>query len=390
MYESNKVPCTNVYINEFLDNHLRENRGDIGGRWSPMRGVFTKFLVAVCAVALVGCGGGSQTSPAKAPDKAAEPAQQAPAPKKEAVTVKVGSTEKTALKNLPMFLTGFGEEVGVKVEYQEYKGGSEVAKALLNGEIDMAFVAVDQVLKDKSGEFRLVSMVTNGPGQAVLVDAQYKDTIKSVKDLAGQKVGVSSLGSGPHKTLTELLTANGIDPKSVQVLPVGLNANEVLGTGKVAAMVTIEPFITLAEQSGKGVVLVDARKPEGIKAIYGTPEVPWIGLVTRTNVIKENPTTVERMVGLVAKSLKYVAQASSADVAKKAPSFFKDEVGGDDAAFAKMLDGNKATFSKDGRINKEALDAQWKKLQASGAVSKEQAFPFEQMADVTFLDKVAN
>jgi NitT/TauT family transport system substrate-binding protein len=359
-----------------------------------MRRWFAKFLVGACVVALAGCGSGSPSAPAKSPDKAADApakaAEPAAAPKVETMTVKVGSTEKAALKNLPMFLTGFPEAAGVKVEYQEYKGGSEVAKALLNGEIDMAFVAVDQVLKDKSGEFRLVAMVTNGPGQALLVDSKLKESIKSVKDLAGKTVGVSSLGSGPHKTLTQLLTANGIDPKSVQVLPVGNNANEVLGTGKVAAMVTIEPYITLAEQSGKGVVLVDARKPDGIKAIYGTPEVPWIGLVTKTSVIQQNPAAVERMVSLVVKSLKYMAEAQAADVAKKAPSFFKEEVGGDDTAFAKMWDGNKVTFSKNGAISREALGAQWKDLQASGSVNKDQAFPFEQLTDTKFLDKVSS
>lgn len=359
------------------------------------RRLFTA-LVAVLAVALAGCGGtgGSSDTPAaaKAPETSAaktEAPAAAAAPKLEAVAVKVGSTEKAALKNLPMNLTGFAEAEGVKVEYQEYKGGSEVAKALLNGEIDMAFMAADLVLKDKSGEFRMVAMVTNGPGQALIVDNQYKDSIKSVKDLAGQKVGVSSLGSGPHKTLNEMLAANKVDPKTVTVIPVGLNSVEVLGTGKVAAMVTIEPYITLAEASGKGTVLVDLRSPGGIQAVYGSTEIPWIALVTRTGFIQQNPAAVERMVATVVKSLKFIAAGSAADISQKSPSFFKEEVKGDEAMFTKMLEGNKSTFSKDGSFNRTALEGMWKNLQASGAVSKESSLPYDQIIDAKYWQKAS-
>lgn len=352
------------------------------------RSVFTA-VAAACLVALVGCGS-APSAPTKAPEATAKAAEQpaASAQKKEAITVKVGSTDKAALKNLPLFLTGMGEAEGVNVQYQEYKGGSEVAKGLLNGEVDMAFLTTDLVLKDKSGEFRMVSMVTNGPGQALIVDSQFKDTIKSVKDLAGKKVGVSSLGSGPHKTLTQLLTANGVDPKSVEVLPVGVNTQDVLGTGKVAAVVTLEPYITLAETSGKGVILVDARQAKGIQAIYGSNEVPWIALVVRSGFIKDNPEAVQRMVSMVTKSLKTIAASSGADLAKKSPSFFKDAANGDEALFTKMLDENKATFSRDGRFNKDGLEKQWKDLQSSGGVSKDAAFPFDQMTDSSFMDKV--
>jgi NitT/TauT family transport system substrate-binding protein len=363
-----------------------------------MRKELFTALVATLTLALAGCGGsgsssGASAQPAKAPEAATAAPAKAETPaatKLEAISVKVGSTEKAALKNLPINLTGFGEAEGVKVEYQEYKGGSEVAKALLNGEVDMALMATDLVLKDKSGEFRMVAMVTNGPGQALIIDSQFKDSIKSVKDLAGQKVGVSSLGSGPHKTLNEMLAANKVDPKSVTVIPVGLNSTEVLGTGKVAAMITIEPYITLAESSGKGTVLVDLRNPAGIQTVYGANEVPWIALVTRTGFMEKNPAAVERMVAMVVKSLKFIATSSAGELSQKTPSFFKDEVKGDEALFTKMLEGNKATFSKDGGFNQAALDTMWKSLQASGAVSKETSLPYEQIVDAKFQQKVSS
>jgi NitT/TauT family transport system substrate-binding protein len=343
---------------------------------------------------LAGCGGSKSGTPAPQPDSKAKapeaaPAQaQAPVAKPPTITVKVGSTEKAALKNLPLFLNGVAEQEGIKVEYVEFKGGAEVSKALLNGDVDLALTTVDTVFKDKSGEFRLLSMVTNGPGQALIVDNQAKDSIKSVKDLVGKTVGVSSIGSGPHKTLLDLLAANGIDSKSVQVVPVGLDAREVLGTGRVQAMVTIEPYISLVEKAGTGVILVDARKPDGIKAIYKTVEVPWIALISTTGYIKDHGDAVQRLVNTVSKSLQFIAANPGAKISAQAPSFFKDEVKGDETLFTKMLEDNKATFSANGQFNPDSMGILWKRLQDGGSVPKDKQFDMPGFVDAKYLQNV--
>ena len=48
--------------------------------------------------------------------------------------------------------------------------------------------------------------------------------IKSIKDLAGKRIGVSAPGSSTDFFLKYLLNKNGVDPNSVGVIGIGLGA----------------------------------------------------------------------------------------------------------------------------------------------------------------------
>ncbi len=53
------------------------------------------------------------------------------------------------------------------------------------------------------------------PGLVLVVSPKHTAEIKSVKDLAGKKVGVSAPGSSTDFFLKYLLSKNGVDPNSV-------------------------------------------------------------------------------------------------------------------------------------------------------------------------------
>lgn len=353
------------------------------------RGKFGALTVALCVLLLVlaGCGGGNKApvEETSAEPQAAAPVQETkaaePSAKIETIPVTVAGTDMIAIKHLPMFINSFGQMTGVQPKFTEFQGGSQVAKALREGQVDFAFMAVEHVLKDQSGEMKLVALVTRYPGHTLLVDVAYKDQIKTVADLKGQKVGVSTLGSGPHQTLNLLLSKSGIDPNLVTVLPVGSNAPQVFKEQKVAAMISLEPFTSQAIQSGQAYVLMDARKADGVKQLWGQDELPWVALVTRQAVIDQNADVVQKMVSEIVRSQKLLFGSSGSEVVEMVPPGFKT----DPALFVAIFEANKEAFSPNGALNESAVNVVWQSLQETGAIPKDKPLSWETVADVRFL-----
>jgi ABC-type nitrate/sulfonate/bicarbonate transport system substrate-binding protein len=77
--------------------------------------------------------------------------------------------------------------------------------------------------------------------------------IRSVADLKGKKVGISSLGSGPDSILRDLLKKHGIDGgREVAILPVGSGTARfyALQAGSVDAAMLSIPAIFMAQDAG--------------------------------------------------------------------------------------------------------------------------------------------
>jgi NitT/TauT family transport system substrate-binding protein len=220
----------------------------------------------------------------------------------------------------------------------------------------------------------MVSLLTRYPGLALLVDTKYKDQIKSVKDLAGKKVGASAVGGASHQFLLTLLKANGMEAGSINFLPVGLNAPEIFSQGNVVATVTLEPFITQTVQSGQAVVLVDSRKPDGTAQVYGVPEIAWHALVTRKDVIASNPDLVKQTAQAIQHALETIATENVDALVSQTPKEMYP--GGDAALFAQMLSANRAAFSADGRLTQKLMEPVWANMQAQGAAPKDKPLPF--------------
>ena len=68
------------------------------------------------------------------------------------------------------------------------------------------------------------------------VSPRHTNEISSVKDLAGKKVGVSAPGSSTDFFLKYLLAKNGVDPNSVAVIGIGLDATAVAAMEQAPSM----------------------------------------------------------------------------------------------------------------------------------------------------------
>src|SRR5919108_1685107 len=130
------------------------------------------------------------------------------------ITIAVGGG--ACLCYLPTVLAkqlGEYEKAGVAVDLVDLKGGSDALKAVLGGSADVVSGYFDHCvnLAAKKQELQAFVVYDRYPGLVLVVAPSHTNDIKSVKDLAGKKVGVSAPGSSTHHYLKYLLTKNGVD-----------------------------------------------------------------------------------------------------------------------------------------------------------------------------------
>src|SRR5664279_6487449 len=134
------------------------------------------------------------------------------------ITVAVGGG--ACLCYLPTVLAkqlGEFEKAGLTVELVDLKGGSDALKAVLGGSADVVSGYFDHCVNLAAKKQELTSFVVYDryPGLVLVVSPAHNGEIKSIKDLAGKKVGVSAPGSSTDFFLKYLLKKNGVDSSGV-------------------------------------------------------------------------------------------------------------------------------------------------------------------------------
>src|SRR6195952_3811283 len=130
------------------------------------------------------------------------------------ITIAVGGG--SCLCYLPTVLArelGEYDKAGLAVELVDLKGGSDALKAVLGGSADVVSGYFDHCvnLAAKKQELQSFVVYDRYPGFVLVVSPSHNSEIKSIKDLAGKKVGVSAPGSSTDFFLKFLLMKKWID-----------------------------------------------------------------------------------------------------------------------------------------------------------------------------------
>jgi NitT/TauT family transport system substrate-binding protein len=119
----------------------------------------------------------------------------------------------------------------------------------------------------------------------LVVANKYKGEIKSLADLKGRPVGVTSPGSQTHMVLGFLLAKSGVKADEVKIIGAGGNTMPLaIEKDSVHAGMMVDPFFTVFLKQGKGYALVDMFTTKGTLDAMGG-EVQGTTLLTRPDVI---------------------------------------------------------------------------------------------------------
>ena len=192
---------------------------------------------------------------------------------------------------------GFGAKHGLKVEILQIKAGATLIKALIAGEIDSVDMgAAESIVAGVRGTgVKIVGCTWPGVPQVVLAKAE----IKTLADLKGKNIAISSPGSLPDLLFRGMLDAANVPFSDVKLATQGadLDRYKSLVAGITDAAVVSNEF--------------EAIMPPNIKVLAkGSTAVPKfirLCLATSSKVLAERRDDLVRFVAAEMDAYKYAA-----------------------------------------------------------------------------------
>lgn len=275
------------------------------------------------------------------------------------VTIAVGGS--ACLCYLPTILAeslGEYKKAGVEVELVDFKGGSQSLQAVIGGSADVVSGYFDHCVNLAAKNQALVAFVVYDryPGLVLGVSPKHTDEIKSVKDLAGKKVGVSAPGSSTDFFLKYLLHKNGVDPDSTAVIGVGLGPSAVVAMeqGEIDAAVMLDPAPTLLQGKYKNLkILADTRTQADTQRVFGG-DYPGGALYTKAGWIAAHEKETQALTTALVATLNWIHAHSPEDIMAKMPP---DLVGPDKAGYLEALKNTIPMYSTTGLMDPKGAQA---------------------------------
>jgi NitT/TauT family transport system substrate-binding protein len=275
------------------------------------------------------------------------------------ITVAVGGG--ACLCYLPTVLAkqlGEFDKAGLAVDLVDLKGGSDALKAVLGGSADVVSGYFDHCVNLAAKKQELVAFVVYDryPGLVLVVAPSHNGEIKSIKDLAGKKVGVSAPGSSTDFFLKYLLKKNGLDPAGTSVIGVGVGATAIaaMEQGQIDAAVMLDPAVTVLQAGHPDLrILSDTRTEKDTLDVFGG-EYPGGALYSTAAWVASHDKEVEALTRAILNTLKWIHAHSPEDIMAKMPP---EMVGKNKELYLAALKNTIPMYSETGRMDPKGADA---------------------------------
>jgi NitT/TauT family transport system substrate-binding protein len=275
------------------------------------------------------------------------------------ITIAVGGG--ACLCYLPTVLAkqlGEFDKAGLAVELVDLKGGSDALKAVLGGSADVVSGYFDHCvnLAAKKQELQSFVVYDRYPGLVLVVSPSHNGEIKSIKDLAGKKVGVSAPGSSTDFFLKYLLKKNGLDPAGTSVIGVGLGATAVaaMEQGQIDAAVMLDPSVTVLQGSHPDLrILSDTRTQKDTLSVFGG-EYPGGALYSTAAWVASHDKDVQALTNAILNTLAWIHSHSPEDVMAKMPP---EMVGKNKELYLAALKNTIPMYSETGKMDPKGAEA---------------------------------
>jgi len=253
---------------------------------------------------------------------------------------------------------GYFKDEGLDVERSVYAGGPQTIQALLGGSADMVVSAYSNTLTMAARGQHVVAVVLmiKYPGFVLGITKAGMPKYKTLKDLAGMKIGVTSPGSSTNMILNTIARRNGVDPKSYSVIGVGAQGTALAAAqqGQIDALVGLDPNITTLTNAHQLNIVADLRNGAGTTAAVGATTYPEGSVIATADFVKKHPRTVQAVVNAMLRAEKFLQTATAAQIADALPKSFE---GPDRALYLNAIASSRTVYSTDGRYDPAGVNA---------------------------------
>jgi NitT/TauT family transport system substrate-binding protein len=280
---------------------------------------------------------------------------QAAEPEKTQLRIAVGSQ---ILNYMPLELAvklGHFKQEGLDVTVENFQaGGSKALQALIGGSVDGAVGFYDHTIQMQAQgkSISCVFLLNEVPGVLIGIRSDLSEKVKSIPDLKGMKLGITSPGSSTDTMARYFLKRFGLSPREVNIIAVGSGAPGMvaLEVGNIDALVYFDPVATLMARKKTAKALFDARNAEGSRLAFGG-EYPSACLYLNADFITRNPETVQRLASAMLRVHRWIDKASAEQLVDEMPRGYKTD---DRELNIQIIKASSGLFSKTGMMTEVA------------------------------------
>src|ERR1700692_2238079 len=281
------------------------------------------------------------------------------APAQSKITIAVGGG--SCLCYLPTVLAkqlGEFDKAGLAVELVDLKGGSDALRAVLGGSADVVSGYFDHCINLAAKKQELVAFVVYDryPGEVLVVSPAHTGEIKTIKDLAGKKVGVTAPGSSTDFFLKYLLRKNGLDPSGTSVIGVGVGATAIaaMEQGQIDAAVMLDPSVSVLQASHPDLrILSDTRTQKDTLDVFGG-EYPGGALYSTTAWVASHEKEVQALTNAILNTLAWIHSHSPEEIMAQMP---EEMVGKNKELYLAALKNTIPMYSETGKMDPKGAEA---------------------------------
>jgi ABC-type nitrate/sulfonate/bicarbonate transport system substrate-binding protein len=254
---------------------------------------------------------------------------------------------------------GFFKKHGANVEIRPFDNGTAAARAVVAGDVDMAWSPTPPVINQVSNaDVPLVALFGMPNPDWVIVASEPG---KTCKDLAGQDVGVDSVNGARSVALRSMLAGGCPDVKIDQVKQVALGSQSgaALIAGRLHyAVLHLDDLAEISHQ-GKPLNILLAMKNTN-------PTSHYLILVARKDKVKADRDAFVRALAAMIESARFMADPKNADAVAQVATNTGHSKEVNKEALKSFLDIQFWALKDDGlpRNKIEAVAAQMKKIGA--------------------------
>jgi NitT/TauT family transport system substrate-binding protein len=274
-----------------------------------------------------------------------------------------------SLESMPIYVSqanGIFKKHNVDVDVITSRGGGEAMKAFISGDVQIVATGFPEVglMRSKNVDVELFFAQTSRVPFGMI--ARKDEDLKSVADLKGKTIAVTSPGSLTANLARYFVQQAGLDPdKDVSLVSVG-GGGEILGalkSGKADAAMLFEPFVTIGIQQGFATMLVDV--PQKLDAFSSSP------LSISKAFIDKSGKDAQGVFDALAEALAYIHAnpAEALDIAKK------NFANADPAVLSAAYDRLSKWYSPNGKFTRANVD-QTQKISVDMKIMP-QAYPYD-------------
>ena len=203
--------------------------------------------------------------------------------------------------------TGFYKDLGITADFFTTAGSAAVLQLIATNQAQLGHCGMQELmatkLKNPTLPVQAVFLQEVGAGYEIVVPTA--SPIKAIGELKGKRIGVISLASGAVPFVKSMLRTGGVDPDSVELLPIGAGAQAMaaLKTNRVDALSLFRGSHAQLENMG-------------LEFRYFTVPYPSSVIITNDTMLKTNRAAVVR--GLQAIVLNQVFMSANPEAAVRA------------------------------------------------------------------------